>query len=199
MTTFDKSHFDRLICDENPPSPLISEGVLYGELLFFSTKDRRDPVPIPEAIREELSFALIIGSLHHSGVFLYLFLLISVSDRTSILFLIDSPITRSHLKNDYMNFFNTMTKAVVDIRKEQMVVDAELHADQEQVLLENGSSQEDLWGINLYPDKSASEFIEYTSLINIRPSQNNASMEVEDDSIKIKIREIVFKLIKYDS
>ena len=115
------------------------------------------------------------------------------------MFLIDSPITRSRLKNDYMNFFNTMTKAVVDIRKEQMVVDAELHADQEQFLLENGSSQEDLWGINLYPDKSASEFIEYTSLINIRPSQNNASMEIEDDSIKIKIREIVFKLIKYDS
>lgn len=92
--------------------------------------------------------------------------------------------------------FGSLVKAVVDIEKEIMVVDAELHADQEAMLLKKGSDQENLWGINLYPESFDQEnFIEFDSMINLRPSQNNLSRGVEDVQIQEKIRKIVNKLV----
>ena len=88
-----------------------------------------------------------------------------------------------------------MIKAVVDIDKQIIALDAELHADLEEVLLENGSNQENLWGINLYLEDEKDKQIEYTALINIRPSLDNRSMEIEDIQIKNKINKIVNRLI----
>ncbi len=94
------------------------------------------------------------------------------------------------------NMFGDLVKAVVDIEKEIMVVDAELHADQEKVLLENGSLQENLWGINLYPDDFQDEdFIEFDSMINLRPSWGNLSRGVDDENIQKKIIEIVSEIV----
>ena len=84
-----------------------------------------------------------------------------------------------------------MIKAVADIRLGKLAIDAELHSDLEQMLLENGSLQEDLWGFNIYPEVDGDDFIEFDSLINIRPRQNNRSKNVEDESIQSRIREIV--------
>jgi hypothetical protein len=71
-----------------------------------------------------------------------------------------------------------------------------MHADEEQMLLQNGSQQFDLWGINLYPDKfGAEDFIQFDSMINLRPSQNNLSRGVDDKKIQEIIRQIVNKLI----
>ena len=81
-----------------------------------------------------------------------------------------------------------MIKAVVDIKREVIALDGELHADLEGLLIEAGSKQEDVWGINLYLRKSPRERIEYTALINIRPSQDNCSMEVESSETRKKIK-----------
>ncbi len=89
-------------------------------------------------------------------------------------------------------FDDEMIKAVVDIQRELIAVDAELHADLEELLLRNGSAQEDLWGINLYPEETDGDFIEYDSLINIRPRQNNRSRGIEDDTIRQKVDEVVY-------
>src|SRR3989344_7428805 len=84
--------------------------------------------------------------------------------------------------------FGNLVKAVVDIEREIMAVDAELHADEEAVLLEQGSKQEHLWGINIYPDNIGKEdWIEFDSMINLRPSQGNRSRSVEDKNLQIKI------------
>ena len=88
-----------------------------------------------------------------------------------------------------------MIKAVVDLKKEIIALDGELHADLEALLIEKDSRQENLWGINLYLEKPLKERIEYTALINIRPSQDNPSMEVENTRIRKKIGEVVNKLI----
>ncbi len=83
------------------------------------------------------------------------------------------------------NMFGNLVKAVVDVDQNLLVIDAELHADQEQFLLENGSKQANLWGINLYPEKfGTDEFIEFDSMINIRPKQNNRSRDVEDKALR---------------
>jgi len=93
--------------------------------------------------------------------------------------------------------FGNLVKAVVDIEKGIMAVDAEMHADLEQIMIENGSEQKDLWGINLYPEfLGAENFVEFDSMINIRPKQNNRSRNVEDEAIRKRIIEIVNKFVK---
>jgi len=88
--------------------------------------------------------------------------------------------------------YGGLVKAVVDVKKGLLVVDAELHADQEAYLIENGSAQQDLWGINLYPEKfGQDDFIEFDSMINIRPSQKNMSRDVDDQSVRNRIIKIV--------
>jgi len=109
--------------------------------------------------------------------------------------IIDSKTTKKELIEKHLSYFKTLTKAVVDIENETVAIDAELHSDLEAGLLEKGSKQENLWGINLYPLKGKDDFIEYTALINIRPHQDNNSMEIEDPRIRKQIRKIIDKLI----
>jgi len=92
--------------------------------------------------------------------------------------------------------FGKLVKAVIDIDQEIMVVDAEMHADEEELLLENGSHQGSLWGINLYPYKTGNDWIEFDSMINMRPSWGNSSRSVDDPRIQEKIITIVNKLVQ---
>lgn len=91
--------------------------------------------------------------------------------------------------------FGNLVKAVVDVGRGVMAIGGELHADEEALLLQDGSRQKDLWGINLYPEKSGEEWIEFDSIINLRPSQENPSRGIEDPQVRDKIRQIVQKLV----
>jgi len=92
--------------------------------------------------------------------------------------------------------FENLVKAVVDIEQGIMAVDAGLHADEEGLLLETGSKQEHLWGINIYPDHIGTErFIVFDSMINLRPSWGNKSRGVDDSKIQEKIKNIVHTLV----
>lgn len=108
----------------------------------------------------------------------------------------DKEIYLSELEKIAAEQFGDLVKAVVDIEKKVMAVGGELHADEEKQLLDGGSEQKNLWGINLYPAKfGTEEFIEFDSMINIRPSQNNRSRSVEDESMQKKIRELVGEMM----
>lgn len=109
---------------------------------------------------------------------------------------IQHPITRGRLKELAEAGFGDMIKAVVDCRRRTMVVGGELHADEEQWLLDDGSAQVDLWGINLYPSDSSEDWIEFDSMINVRPAQGNPSRGVEREDIREIIRSIVQELIQ---
>lgn len=91
--------------------------------------------------------------------------------------------------------FGDMVKGVVDIAKGVMALGGELHADEEQVLLDRGSSQSDLWGINIYHAMPREERLEFDSMINIRPSRGNRSRSVENADIRRKIVAIVNRMI----
>ncbi len=92
--------------------------------------------------------------------------------------------------------FGDMVKAVVDLDKGVMAIAGELHADEETLLLEAGSTQANLWGINIYPGNSGEDWIEFDSLTNIRPSQKNMSRYVESDELRKKIVVLVNRLIR---
>ena len=109
--------------------------------------------------------------------------------------IIRDTLTFKELKQMAARLFGDFVKAVVDVDRELLAVDAELHADLEAALLEDGSEQRSVWGINLYPDVPADQFVEFDSLINIRPSQANRSRGVEDESTRKKIVAIVEKHI----
>ena len=106
-------------------------------------------------------------------------------------------INRNELNSLDSGYFDDMIKAVVDIEKEIIAVDAELHADLEGLLIDEGSAPADLWGINFLTDEAEiEEFIEFDSLINIRPKQDNRSRYVEDENVRNKILEVVEKWIE---
>jgi len=108
---------------------------------------------------------------------------------------IDKPVSLKKILADRQTGFSDMIKIVVDIEREIIAADAELHADLEEMMLEQGSVQQHLWGANIYPQKSGGDFIEYTAFINIRPSQANRSMEIEDADIRRKIEDIIDRKI----
>lgn len=105
------------------------------------------------------------------------------------------PIARSDLTSLADAQFGDMVKAVVDVARGIMAIGAELHSDEEAALLDDGSRQTDVWGINLYPNESGEAWIEFDSMINVRPSQNNRSRDVEDEERRNAIRRIVQALV----
>ncbi len=107
----------------------------------------------------------------------------------------DQPLAPAELARLADRYFRDMVKFVVDVRTGRVAVGGELHADGESLLLEAGSAQPDLWGANYYPGRGAAGCIEYTALINIRPSQGNAGMEIADPTIRARIREVAHALL----
>ncbi len=105
-------------------------------------------------------------------------------------------ISVTQLKEMASKMYGTLVKAVVDIQKGIIIVDMGMHADGEAQLLEDGSQQKDLWGINLHPDDYGTEnFIEFDSMINIRPQQKNPSRDVLDSDIRQQITDIVESVV----
>lgn len=109
---------------------------------------------------------------------------------------VDTSITIDELRDMTGKFSGGLVKAVVDVEKEIMVVGASMHADEEKELIDNGSSQDNVWGINLYPDLTGEDFIEFDSMINVRPRLNNFSRGIEDKNLQKKLISIVTKLVK---
>ena len=108
--------------------------------------------------------------------------------------IVTKKISKEKLRQLAKKTFGDLVKAVVDINRGVMAIGGELHADEEALLLKEGSKQQDLWGINLYPDEPEDKWIEFDSVINIRPSQGNRSRNVENPAIQEKIINIVKNL-----
>jgi hypothetical protein len=109
--------------------------------------------------------------------------------------IVNHPIAPAELRRLVTLYFGDMVKLVVDIERRIVAVGGELHADAEQLLLAQGSTQADLWGANYYPGRGADGCLEYTALINIRPSQGNRSMEIQAVETRRRVREIVCELV----
>jgi hypothetical protein len=109
--------------------------------------------------------------------------------------IIDSPISWRDIVLMAEAGFGELVKAVVDVERGIMAVDAELHSDEEALLLEHGSEQRYLWGINLYPGLEGEDRVEFDSMINIRPSQGNRCRGVDDPEVRARIVDVVDSLL----
>ena len=110
--------------------------------------------------------------------------------------MIEKGISLPELREMALGMFGGMVKAVVDVERGIMAIDADLHADEEGELLASGSKQESLWGVNLYPDQEGDAFVEFDSMINIRPGQGNRSRDVENVEDREAIRRVVERLVQ---
>lgn len=107
-----------------------------------------------------------------------------------------ASISISELEEMAAHMYGELVKGVVDVARGVVVLDADLHVDEEQFLLEQGSKQADLWGINLYPEYyGGDDFLEFDSMINIRPAQGNRSRGVEDEQVQQKMRELIAEVV----
>lgn len=111
--------------------------------------------------------------------------------------ILEKPTTKSDIIKESKNFIDdNAIKGAVDIKNEILAVDSQMHYECEQLLLENGSKQEDIWGINLYLDSdNIDDMVEFDSMINIRPAQGNRSRNVEDPEIRNQIKAVVKKWV----
>lgn len=110
--------------------------------------------------------------------------------------ILEDKISKVDLANSETVFDGSMVKAVVDVDRGLVAIDAGLHADLERMLLVNGSNQDDLWGINLWYEDDGEDFVEFDSMINVRPRQNNRSRSVENAELRDKIVKIVDQWIR---
>lgn len=106
------------------------------------------------------------------------------------------PMTPDELRGLVPGRFRDFVKGVVDLRRDILLLDADMHADQEAALLAEGSDQRDLWGINLYPQLEGADWLEFDSMINLRPSFGNRSRGVDDAATRAAIAALVDRLVR---
>ena len=106
------------------------------------------------------------------------------------------PISLNEIRALATARFGDMIKGVVDLGRGILLLDADLHADQEASLLADGSTQANLWGINLYPAVIGEDWLEFDSMINLRPSFGNRSRGVDDPATRAAIAGLVDRLVR---
>ncbi len=109
--------------------------------------------------------------------------------------ILDQPVAPDVLRALVGHWFKDMVKYVVDIERGRIAIGGELHADAEQVLMDAGSRQQDLWGANYYPGRGRDGCVEFTSLINISPARGNRGMEVADPELRARIQALTCALV----
>ncbi len=110
--------------------------------------------------------------------------------------IVREPISLAEVRELAQARFGDMVKASVDIGRGVMALGGELHSDEEALLLDDGARQADVWGINLYPTEPGDDWIEFDSMINVRPAQGNRSRGVDDPTIQSTIRRLVGELVR---
>lgn len=110
--------------------------------------------------------------------------------------IVENEISLEELKELAQEFYGTMIKGAIDVENEILALGGEYHMDANNVLIEKGLKQPNIWGFNINFEKEGDDWIEYTSLINIRPAQGNRAMELADENLKKRIKEIINKKVK---
>lgn len=110
--------------------------------------------------------------------------------------ILNKKITRTELVEMSRRMFGNMVKAVADVERGKMAIDGELHSDLAELLIEDGSKGQNVWGFNIYPELNPSEWIEFDSMVNVKPLLNNRTRNVDNPEIRKRILEIVHNFVE---
>ena len=106
--------------------------------------------------------------------------------------IVTEKISRSEAKKIAEEIYGDMVEGVVDIERGIIALGGQYHMDGNMALIDNGSEKKNIWGFNFYPDENR---IQYNSLINIRPLQNNRAIEIKDEKLRLQMEKVIRKLI----
>ena len=109
--------------------------------------------------------------------------------------IVREPISLDLVRQLAEAWYGDIVKGVADCKRDIIALGGEWHMDANERLILDGSEQSDLWGFNLIPAERGPAAIEYQSLVNIRPAQNNRSQIIEDEHVRLRIAEIVRHLV----
>lgn len=109
--------------------------------------------------------------------------------------IVEDSITKEEMAEIAQEFYVNIIKGVIDVEREIIALGGEYHMDANMVLIEHGSQQDNIWGFNIYLNRDGDDWLEYASLINIRPAAGNRSMFIEDKELCDKIKKIISKKI----
>ena len=98
----------------------------------------------------------------------------------------DKPFSIEQIEQLKEHFY-VYIKTVIDLNKNICSAGADRHFESEKILLSNGSNQKDLWGGGLDLE---TKITDCNSFINIRPSDNNTSNEIQDPQIRKELEEL---------
>jgi hypothetical protein len=93
---------------------------------------------------------------------------------------------------EMLETLQTYIKLAVDVRRGILAGGAAMHADCEAVLLEDGSQQEDIWGADWDP---SAQQVTFEALINIRPRQDNPSMDILAANTRDEVERVIRELL----
>ncbi|OGG56722.1 hypothetical protein A3D71_00415 [Candidatus Kaiserbacteria bacterium RIFCSPHIGHO2_02_FULL_55_20] len=111
--------------------------------------------------------------------------------------IVREPVSEETLDALAQAWHGTLVKGVADVGRDVVALGGDWHMDANNILIADGSQQENVWGFNIYPKERSDSALEYISLINIRPAQGNKAMELADEALRGKIKEIVSKLVPH--
>lgn len=112
--------------------------------------------------------------------------------------IIRTPIPQKELIELARAGYGDMVKAVADLERKLLALGGAYHSEANQKLIDDGSLQPNVWGFNIYPENMKEERLQFTSLINIRPSVGNRTLEIKDERIKERIANIVNASIQWN-
>lgn len=112
-----------------------------------------------------------------------------------MILIIRQPATSDQLAQMGEAFNESLIKLAVDVDREILAGGGELHADCEAALLVDGSQQVYVWGADWYPQERQ---VGFESLINIRPGQQNFSLELQDPALRAQVETIVRWLLEVE-
>ena len=110
--------------------------------------------------------------------------------------IVRESVSLHQLKEIAQEYYQTLIKGVADIERDIIAIGGEWHMDANNLLIADGSIQKDLWGFNILLEEPREEWIEYHSLINIRPAQGNKGMEIKDETLRQKIKTLIGKRVQ---
>lgn len=114
------------------------------------------------------------------------------------LHLLEKPVSMNDVRVFAQEDYGTMIKGTVDIVENKVAIGGDYHMETCELLVEHGSSHQNIWGFNIRFEENQAGILEFDSLVNIKPALGNKSRSVENPEVIEKATEIIHSWIEFE-
>lgn len=110
--------------------------------------------------------------------------------------ILDQKINMKEVKELADFWYGTMIKGCVDIEQGRVALGGDYHIESSELLTDNDSRFEDVWGFNIRFEENPDGVLEFDSMVNIKPNFGNRSRGIHNEEILEKARAVIYKFIE---